>query len=137
MISRSRQETLTTTQAVIDYAHSLGITVRYANLPKGSRGLWSHITRSIHLDYHLTDRQTRSLLAHELAHALLGHQGPQDAVREQQAWRYAADLLIPVALYRGAELLHGPDAYSIADELDVTHEIIDAYRASLKARRAA
>ncbi|MGQ4574931.1 ImmA/IrrE family metallo-endopeptidase [Dermabacteraceae bacterium P7006] len=126
-----------TTQNLVNYAHTLGITVRYTNLPKGTRGLWSHTTQSIHLDHHLTDRQTRSLLAHELAHALLGHQGPQDAVREQHAWRYAADLLIPAALYREAELLHGQDTYAIADELDVTHEIIDAYRTSLKARRAA
>ena len=142
MTSHSQPGTSTTTQTLttqnlVNYAHALGITVRYTNLPKGSRGLWSHTTRSIHLDYHLTDQQTRSLLAHELGHALLGHQGPQDAAREQQAWRYAADLLIPIDLYRAAELLHGQDTYAIAAELYVTHEIVDAYRASLKARRAA
>lgn len=75
----------------------------------------------------LTDAETRSILAHKLGHAALGHAGPQPAWAEARAWRHAARLLITDDFYAAAEAEHGPHAGALAVTLDVTQDVITAY----------
>lgn len=120
------------TTELITYAHTLGIRVWWRHLPDRD-GQWSSLHQSIWLDPHLTDADARSVLAHELGHAILGHNGPQPHAREQAAWRWAARLLITDWAYARAETICGPDTAAIADELHVAPIVVRTYQATLAA----
>lgn len=120
-----------TTTSLIDHAHQLGIRVWSRRHTQG-RAHWSAKHRSIWLDPSLTEVEARSLLAHELGHAFYGDDGPQPGHIEARAWRFAAELLIPIDGYVEAELLHGQDRALIADYLGVTREVIDAHQSILR-----
>jgi len=97
-------------------------------------GWWCPQERVILLDERLDRRRARCVLAHELAHALLGHAGcpPGYAQRswlarrqEVQADRWAVRRLVPLA--RLAEVLvERPDAEAAAEALDVTGTVLAA-----------
>ncbi len=123
------------TLTLIDHAHSQGIRVWWRRLD-GRGGQWSARHSCIWLDPSLTDREARSLLAHELGHAHYGDTGPQPPHIEARAWRWAAGLLISRAEYALAERIHEQDTAAIADALDVTVEVIHAYHATLTRRSA-
>ncbi|USR79371.1 ImmA/IrrE family metallo-endopeptidase [Arcanobacterium pinnipediorum] len=72
-----------------------------------------------------------STLAHEFAHHLLGHDGPQPPTEEERADRLAARLLISPTEYDLAEKLHNGHPSAIAEELDVTCWIVKAYQNTL------
>lgn len=75
------------------------------------------------------------ILAHEYAHALLGHSGPQSRWCEDEADRVAARLLISPENYARAGRLHGSSVTGIADELGVTVRLVCAYREALAVSR--
>ena len=93
-------------------------------------------TATIRLNPGLSLRATCSVLAHELAHAVLGHiTTADDAVRERQERRadeWAARLLIAPAAYAAAEQARGPHPASLAFDLGVTIEIVIAYQRLLR-----
>ena len=134
MISTSPLDGLPTTTSLVDHAHALGIRVWWTGPP--GQGRWSQQHRSIWLDGTLTCRRAKSLLAHELGHAFYGDDGPQPEHLERRAWRYAAWLLLTDRAYAHAERLYGHRAGALADALDVTDDVIHAYR-DLRARSAA
>lgn len=119
------------TTTLIDYAHTQGIRIWWGTHDRGLAH-WSARHQAVWLNPSLTDREARSLLAHELGHAHYGDVGPQPAHVEQRAWRWAADTLVSRAEYALAERIHGQDTAAIADALDVTVEIIDAYQTTLR-----
>lgn len=122
-------------ETLIDLAHADGIRVYWRDL--GHLAHWSARHRCIWLHPDLTEREARSLLAHELGHAHHGDAGPQPAHIEARAWRYAATLLIDPAEYALAEHTHGPRKDAIADALDVTREVITGYQSLLTLKRSA
>lgn len=126
----------TTTTTLIDHAHRHGIRVWWRHL-QGRDGQWSCVHQWIWLRPDRTDAETRSILAHELEHAALGHAGPQPAWAEARAWRHAARLLITDDFYAAAETEHGPHPGALAVALDVTQDLITAYQALLRVRPAA
>lgn len=74
----------------------------------------------------MTQNQTLSVLAHELGHAYHGHDC--DSRRnEDQANAFAARLLIDAADYADLERVNA-DPHYLADELNVTVDLIHAYR---------
>lgn len=75
--------------------------------------------------------QQRCTLAHEYVHALMGHSGHQKPSIEKKVTTRAALLLIASVDYRDAELLYGTDEEQIARELDVTLDILHAYKETL------
>lgn len=81
-------------------------------------------------------RTTRSVLAHELGHAALGHvPAPTPAIRaqqERQADEWAASQLITPRAYAEAEAVRGPHLASLAFELEVTIELVTAYQRLLR-----
>lgn len=125
------------THEMIDLAHQHGIRVWWRDLADGRRGHWSAKHRAVWLSPDLTDREARSLLAHELAHAHYEDSGPQPPHLEARAWRAAAALLIDPAAYIVAERIHEGDLAAIADDLDVTLEVIHGYHALITLERSA
>lgn len=74
----------------------LGVTVithPKGIMPDGRWGSYDHDTRTVHLLESLAPIQARSVLAHELAHAMHGHSGQQDC-QEREAEATAARALI-------------------------------------------
>lgn len=93
-------------------------------------------TSTIRLSPGMRVRTARSVLAHELGHAHLGH-GPATtsairAQQERQADEWAASRLISPRAYAEAELPRGPHLASLAFELDVTIELVLAYQRLLR-----
>lgn len=93
-------------------------------------------TRTIRLAPGMSARTTRSVLAHELGHAVLGHlPSTEPAIRrqqERQADDWAAALLITAHAYAQAEEARGPHLASLAFELDVTVELVLAFQRRLR-----
>ncbi|GAA3661980.1 ImmA/IrrE family metallo-endopeptidase [Microbacterium marinilacus] len=112
-----------------------GLEVSTAHLPGDLLGAYLPEQRRILLDARLTPVERRCVLAHELGHAHYGHRhvgapgalSAATAAQERQADLYAARLLISADAYERAERL-GSGAEFLADELEVTADLIDAYR---------
>nr|WP_270410763.1 MULTISPECIES: ImmA/IrrE family metallo-endopeptidase [Microbacterium] len=101
-----------------------------------TRGGYDPVTRTIRLSPGMSARTTRSVLAHELGHACLGHlPAPTPAIRalqERQADEWAASRLITPRAYAEAEEVRGPHLASLAFEMDVTIELVVAYQRLLR-----
>lgn len=107
----------------------------------GTRGGFDPLSRTIRLDPGMSGRTRRSVLAHELAHAVLGHvpttaRLPRER-QERRADEWAARLLITPSAYAEAEAVRGPHAPSLAFELGVTVELVLAFQRLLDRARAA
>lgn len=104
--------------------------------PGRTRGGFDPSTRTIRLSPGMTRRTTRSVLAHELGHAQLGHiPTPSATIRAQQERRadeWAARRLISPLAYAEAEKLRGPHLASLAFELEVTVELVTAFQRLLR-----
>lgn len=111
-----------------------GLTV--IERPGPTLGGYDHAARRIRLDPGLSVRTARSVLAHELGHATLGHTVAADPAtrrrQEQRADEWAARLMITPAAYAAAEALRGTHRASLAFELGVTVELVAAYQCLLQ-----
>ncbi len=110
------------------YANTLGITVAYRPLPDHlPPAWWNPRSKTITVRKGLPRRKVRSLIAHELGHAHYGHTISTPKA-ERQADQYAARLLISEDDYRATEVAYGTNVEKLAFELDVTPNIIEAWR---------
>lgn len=121
----ARPTSLRLTDLVAHAAH-LGVTVHMGHLPHDMLGVYDPATERVWISFGLTADEQRSVLAHELGHVHHGHACGSDRA-ERAADRYAADLLVDAEQYAELERL-GHDEHTIADELDVTVDIVHAYR---------
>lgn len=108
--------------------------LRIVERPGRTRGGFDPTTRTIRLSPGMSARTTRSVLAHELGHAELGHVPAvaSRALQERQADEWAACRLITPHAYAEAEELRGPHLASLAFELGVTVELVTAYQRLLR-----
>lgn len=113
-------------RALLAKAAEFGVRVHVWDLPRGTRGLYDDHEKRIYLDLRLTAAERRSTLAHELGHAHHGHDCSTPAA-ERQARTYAAEILIDPAEFARLERVN-PDAHWMAEELDVTPQIVIDYR---------
>lgn len=104
-----------------------GLTVHACRLPEGMLGCYEPDSARIWFDLRLTPAERRSVIAHELGHHHYGDRASTPAA-ERRADRFAASLLIDPAEYARIERIH-PDVATIADELQVTAKIVEAFRA--------
>jgi Zn-dependent peptidase ImmA (M78 family) len=110
-------------------AATLGVRVVMTHMPDGFLGGYSPLESRIYLDLGLTPCERRSVLAHELGHVYYGHtcdEGPDSPI-ERQADTYAATLLVRPEDYAQLERI-SPDVHYIAEELNVTPDIVHAFR---------
>lgn len=100
----------------------------------GEKGRWYSDTRTISLRKHLHPIAYRCTLAHELGHAICGHDGKAEGWfkerQEHEADVWAANLLIEQADYMDAELIHSSSPGAIALELGVTVHFVEIWRAT-------
>lgn len=121
-----------------EHAETLGINVTYGRLRTGN-GLWIPDYRTIVLQPRMKVIQERSVLAHEIAHADLGHRDDRPK-HEVLANRYAAEHMIDSDHF--ADLVRWtPDAARLSLELGVTTKLMQVYlnvhRATLPVERVA
>ena len=93
--------------------------------------MWEHDTRTIWIRHNLPPQTELTNLAHELGHAILGHEGPQDKWGERYADEVASLLLISEEVYSEAERLYGPHPAAIADALDLPAWVVRARQQTL------
>lgn len=110
-------------------ARRLGVSVHLARIQDDPtlRGYYLADHGMIVLRYGLTRAESRSVLAHELGHAYYQHDCSSD-VAERQADIYAARLLIESEKYARLERADH-DRHRIAEELDVTVELVRTFEA--------
>jgi Zn-dependent peptidase ImmA (M78 family) len=107
-----------------DHAHRLGIDVVYGTL-RTANGLWLPDRNVIILKPGMRSLLERTVLAHEVGHAALGHRESTPRT-ERQADRYAAQhLLCRDDVERVALLSPDPGAWCV--ELGVTPHILETY----------
>ena len=112
-------------------ADSLGIRVSSANLPKGTSGLYRDTDQRILLELNMTYRQKRCALAHELMHWRRGDQTCstcESCRQERRARRDTALALIDPVDYATAESVCDGDPSAIAEELEVTKQVLEDWR---------
>jgi Zn-dependent peptidase ImmA (M78 family) len=111
---------------------ALGLRIEYAALPPDRDGEYRPKHRVIRLRRGMPSRLHRSVLAHELAHAVFGdeptHFGPRHAKQERRADEWAALRLIAHEDYRHAEAVRDGHPGAIAVDLGVVRSIVEAYQ---------
>lgn len=122
------------TGVLIDMAGALDVTIEYANLASRN-GEYRHDLKRIRLRAGMTLRQERSVLAHELAHAVFGDVpsrfGPVNAKQERRADEWAALILIAPDAYRSAEERWEGHAAAMAYDLGVTTRLVSSFQSVL------
>lgn len=107
-----------------EHAAALGIQLVYGRLRTGN-GLWVPDQRAIFLQRGMRVIQERSVLAHEIGHADLGHRDNRPK-HEVMADRYAAEHLVDRD--RLSELVAWmPDAARLSTEMGVTTKLMQVY----------
>lgn len=119
------------TRMLEDMAGALGITIEYVELATRD-GEYRHDLKLIRLRAGMTLRKERSVLAHEIAHAIWGDVpskfGPVKAKQERRADEWAALRLIDPERYRAAEEHWEGHLGAIAYDLGVTTKIVTAFQ---------
>lgn len=125
------------TDSLYRTAAALGVRVIFADLAHlGRDGDYNAKTNTIRLQEGMTRRLERSVLAHELGHAVCGDVpskfGPVNAKQERRADEWAALRLIDHDHYREVEYLRDGKVSLMAQDLDVIVEIVRAYQRVLQ-----
>lgn len=108
------------------HAAALDVTLHLGHLSDGRLGVYEPEAAQVWISINLTPAEQRSVLAHELGHVYFDHRcGSPRAERE--ADRYAANLLVCPEQYAALER-EGHDLHGIADAMDVTVDIVQAFR---------
>lgn len=113
----------------------LPVTVSSAILPTGLWGCYDATTGVILIDRRLTYTAKRCTLVHELLHWQHGDTGcSNDRSKQERRTRTQTALLLidPIEL-AALERIYDDDLWSIADELNVTMQVLEDYRHTLAA----
>ena len=120
-------------QDLLQLADELGVKV--VERRGGRPGGYHAGTTTIRLHPGMSRRVARSVLAHEIAHHVFGDQptqyGPVRAKQERRANEWAALQLITPQSYADVEAQRQGHLASMAYDLGVTLELIEAYRGVL------
>ena len=114
-----------------EFACSNGINIVESD--KVRFGYFCRDTGTIVVPTGMPERLRRSMIAHELGHAVYGHTASTPK-SERQADKYAARLLINEDDYRQAESTYGTDVETLAFILNVSPGLIEAWREYLARR---
>lgn len=111
----------------------LPVTVSSAILPDGLWGCYDASTDVILIDRQLTYTAKRCVLTHELLHWKHGDDGCLNdrSKQERRARMQTALTLVNPTELALLERMYDDDLWSIADELDVTMQVLADYQATL------
>ena len=109
------------------HAADLGLRVEWDDMGDFRRGVYFDDLQVIVLNNALTTNQATAALAHEIGHAVFGDRCT-DPRRERRADEYGASLIITVKDYKRAERMVGCHLGALADELEVTPRLVEAWR---------
>lgn len=111
----------------------LPVTVSSAILPDGLWGCYDASNSVILIDRRLTYTAKRCVLTHELLHWKHGDDGCSNnrSKQERRARTQTALTLVDPAELALLEHMYDDDLWSIADELNVTMQVLTDYRAML------
>lgn len=110
------------------HAADLRIDITWTfDLPDDEHGYYEDDDRLIVLNYRCTHAQAVSALAHEVGHGIFGDRCSTEAV-ERRADEIGASLVITAEEYADAEAEVGPHAGALARRLDVTRDLVLAWR---------
>lgn len=114
----------------------LPVTVSSAILPDGLWGCYDAENHVILIDRRLTYTSKRCTLVHELLHWRHGDTGCSNnsSKLERRARRQTARLLIDPAELALAERMYDDDLWSIAEELNVTTQVLGDFRLAMSER---
>ncbi|WP_150382388.1 ImmA/IrrE family metallo-endopeptidase [Bifidobacterium rousetti] len=116
------------------YEVAPGLTVGSAILAGDLHGVYDLLHDTIVIDRSMTYTRKRCTLVHELVHRAYGDYGHQ---RERRCRIVTARLLIDEQEYARAEAMYEGDPWLMADELNVTVQVVLDYREWLHESRAA
>jgi Zn-dependent peptidase ImmA (M78 family) len=113
----------------------LPVTVSSAILPDGLWGCYDASNSVILIDRRLTYTAKRCVLTHELLHWKHGDDGCSNnrSKQERRARTQTALTLVDPAELALLEHMYDDDLWSIADELNVTMQVLEDYRHTLAA----
>lgn len=127
---------MTTDDELLALAEEIGVRIEYAVLPPDRDGEYRRKYRVIRLRRGMSARLHRSVLCHELCHAVFDDEpskfGPVNMKQEGRADEWAAMRLITHEDYVRAETIHDGHAGAMAVELGVVRSIVEAYRRVLQ-----
>lgn len=113
---------------LIQHSTDMRIDVKWAtDLPDFVHGFYEDAERSIYLNYYCRADQVIAALAHEIGHGIFGDRCSSEAI-ERRADEAGASLVITRSEYARAERLVGPHPDALAIELEVTRDLILAWR---------
>lgn len=107
------------------YRVAPGLTVASSLFDDDTNGMYDREGDTILIDRRMTYTRKRCTLVHELVHRMYGD---DDHTREHRCRMMTARELINPVEYALAERMYEGDKWLMADELNVTPEIIDDYR---------
>lgn len=114
---------------MILYQVAQELTVGSAILPDDLNGIYRMATDTIVIDRSMTYTRKRCTLVHELVHRMYGDAGCGH--RERRCRMTTARLLIDEDDYRVAEAMYDGDPWLMAEELNVTPQIVMDYQERL------
>lgn len=121
------------------YAEFLGVNVSSAvNIGNNLIGIFDLATNTIILERNATYRQKKCALAHELVHWYYGDEDGEHILKakaETRTRHVTARLLINSSEYAKAEELYDGEIGGIAEELDVTPQVVRDYQELLDTDR--
>jgi Zn-dependent peptidase ImmA (M78 family) len=122
------------TALLLEIAMALGVTVEWVSLANRD-GEYRHDLKRIFLRAGMTLRMERSILAHELAHAVFedvpSKHGPVNAKQERRADEWASLRLISIDDYKDAEQRWNGHIGAMSYDLCVISRLVEAYRSLL------
>lgn len=112
------------------YSAAPELTVKSSTrLPGDLAGLYCAATDTILIDRNMTYTRKRCTLVHELVHRAYGDDGHR---HEARCRRETARQLIDRDQYARAEIMYDGDVWHIADELNITVQVVQDYRTLLR-----
>ncbi|PJM79969.1 ImmA/IrrE family metallo-endopeptidase [Bifidobacterium scaligerum] len=107
------------------YTLAPGLTVMSEVFRDDLQGVYSRSQDTILIDRSMTYTRKRCTLVHELVHRMYQDEGHE---REHRCRLMTARLLISPTEYALAERIYEGERFQMAEELNVTPEVIDDYR---------
>lgn len=108
---------------LVSITQDLGLRIHVSDLPPDKLGFYRHETREMWIDVDLSPSELTSVLAHEVGHAVFGHEDSTPE-NEAQADEWAAAFLVPddewtayLDAYGGCKIAFFADCFGVMEDV--------------------